>query len=159
MQHNTALVDVVISFQHTSTSIFGLYSSGSGDLVIFILERSGSLLGISNYVHMFVGKWNFPVYRINWDIMRNATNSKIRVSVSHWTQKVYCERAMRWATNRSSLKSIGHWVQCWSSWVLSGTVEQMGSSGTNPTLWIASIVYDLMWNKNHGKSESFQLID
>ena len=44
MQHNTAIVDEVISFQHTSISLFGLYSSGSGDLVIFILLRSGSLI-------------------------------------------------------------------------------------------------------------------
>ena len=131
------------------------------DLYFLKCLKKKKVIGISNYVHMFVGKWNFSVYRINWDIMRNATNSKTRVSVSHWTQKVYCERATRWTTNRSSLKSIGHWVQCWGIifLVLSGTVVQMGSSGTNPTLWNASIVYDLMWNKNHRKRESFWLID
>ena len=44
-------------------------------------------------------------FRIIWDITRNATNSKIRVSVSHLTQKMYCERVMKRATD-----PIGHWV-------------------------------------------------
>ena len=61
---------------------------------------------------------NLLTFRINCDIMRNATNSKIRVSVSHLTQKMYnCERVMRWA-NDSSLKSIGHWVQSWGIYIL-----------------------------------------
>lgn len=37
--------------------------------------------------------------------MRNATNSKIRVSVSHLIQKVFYERVMRWVTDTSSLES------------------------------------------------------
>ena len=41
--------------------------------------------------------------------MSNATNSKIRVSVSQITQKTYFKRVMGWANDRSSLKSIGHW--------------------------------------------------
>ena len=91
---------------------------------------------------------NFSTININWDIMRNATNSKIKMSVSHLTQKMYCERVMRWATDTSSLESIGHWVQCWGIifWVLSGTICcKMGGSGTNPTLWIASIVW--LWEQ------------
>ena len=36
---------------------------------------------------------------------------------------------------------------------------QMGGSGINPTLWIASIVYNLILNKNRGNSLSFLLFD
>ena len=105
---------------------------------------------------------NLSTININWDIMINATNSKIKMSVSHLTQKMYCERVMRWATDTSSLESIGHWVQCWGIifWVLSGTIWcKMGGSGTNPTLWIASIVYDQILNKSCGNSLSFLLFD
>ena len=37
---------------------------------------------------------NLSTFRIKWDIMRNATNSEINVSVSHLTKKMYCERLM-----------------------------------------------------------------
>ena len=104
---------------------------------------------------------NLSTININWDIMRNATNSKIKLPLSHLTQKMYCERVMRWATDTSlnwnqlvTGLSAGElffefFLELWCKMVVQAQTQH----------WIASIVYDLILNKNHGNSLSFLLFD